>query len=345
MRPPKGIWLFVLCLVVALVSLPAFAAGFVIDEAHMFSPATIDQINQRNQQMLQSVKKEVLVITVPSVNGAWQQAAQGYLGSRPVNGVLIFIDKGAHKTYVGVGNKTKEVFGEDRKAALKQTINDQFKQGRFDDGILAGMTYVQNTLQSAVPATRGGQYSAPMGRPQPAPSGGGIGFGGILVGLIVLWIIWSIIKAVFRRNAYGGGVGYGGGGYPAGGQGPYGAAPMGGGYPVQQGGGGGFLSSLLGGAGGAFLGNALYDRFERRNEGYQGPMDTGGAGGFMGGGAPSTPDWQAPDTGMDMSDTGSSWGDSSSTADTGSSWSSDSGSSWGGGGGDSGGGGGNSDWS
>jgi uncharacterized membrane protein YgcG len=239
--------------------------------------------------------------------------------------VLIFIDKGHHKTYIGVDNKTEEVFGADRKQALKSTIEAQFRHNDYDAGILAGVSYVRSTLQAqtqapVVPVNR--SYAPPPVQTRPANSGHGGLFALLFFGFIVIvgiLILVAIVRGIFRAISGGGGgmVNQVGPGYnPGPGFGP--GPGYGPGYPAQQGGGGGFLSSFLGGAGGAIAGNALYDHFEHRNEGYQGPINEPG-GGFAGPVVQSQPDWQSPGTNMDYSDQGSSWGSCAGSSCAGSS--------------------------
>jgi len=81
-----------------------------------------------------------------------------------------------------------------------------------------------------------------------------------IVGVAVLWIGLRVLGSLFGGNRMGGRpMGGPGGGYPAGGPG-YGA-------PGYGGGGGGFMSSLFGGIGGAMAGNWLYDQFSGRHHG------------------------------------------------------------------------------
>ncbi len=85
---------------------------------------------------------------------------------------------------------------------------------------------------------------------------------GILAVMLVLRIIGAIFRAMSGGGQYGGGQMMGGrGGYPGHGGPGYG----GGGYGGAPAGGGGFMSSMFGGIGGALAGNYLYDQFSGRN--------------------------------------------------------------------------------
>ncbi|GAC1534885.1 MAG: hypothetical protein NVS2B17_04550 [Candidatus Velthaea sp.] len=98
---------------------------------------------------------------------------------------------------------------------------------------------------------------------------------------------WFISRLFFRRNGYGGyfggpyGRGYGG---PPG---PTGYGPMLGRPGYNRG--GGFMSGLLGGLGGAFLGNELFN--ERREDGGFTGSDGAWGGGDVGGGGDADGGW------------------------------------------------------
>jgi len=94
----------------------------------------------------------------------------------------------------------------------------------------------------------------------------------VILGLIVLWIVVAIVRALGRPrypNTYGQmgppagyGPGQGSPGSPGYGQGPIGRC---------GGGGGGFLSNMLGGMFGAAAGNWIYDSFFRGSGSGMGP--------------------------------------------------------------------------
>ncbi|MGA8100415.1 MAG: TPM domain-containing protein, partial [Candidatus Cybelea sp.] len=73
-------------------ALPAAARDFVQDQAGMFSPATVAQLNERIGSFNAQTGKEIVVVTTPSLGGASLQSAAGAAFSQQnVNGVLIFI--------------------------------------------------------------------------------------------------------------------------------------------------------------------------------------------------------------------------------------------------------------
>src|SRR5579875_936617 len=76
----------------ALSALPAAARDFVQDQAGMFSAGTVSALNARIGRFNAQTGKEIVVVTVPSLNGATlQSAANSAFAQQNVNGVLIFI--------------------------------------------------------------------------------------------------------------------------------------------------------------------------------------------------------------------------------------------------------------
>jgi uncharacterized protein len=310
----------------AAVPLQAFAANYIQDNGNMFSQTARNQASTAIDNMVRRTGKEVLVYTVPSLNGQDSSAAaDNVFRQNSTNGVLIFASKDDRKLEIKVGQDTRAAISTQREAQIRNTILSDFRannQQGFDKGLLDGI----NAVNAALPSTRGGSTSTGL---EPAQqSGPNWVFIGILVilALLVVWVIMGIRRA--RQQPY---FSYGQQQQPPAGYG-YGQPGYGGG--PGWGGGGGFFSGLMGGIGGALLGNALFDAFRPRDRFYDG--------GYSGGGfEPGFHDqgWQGDDAGR-VSDSGAdsgSWGDSGGG-----------GGDWGGGGGDFGGGdsggGGGGDW-
>ncbi|HYR57464.1 MAG TPA: hypothetical protein VEO95_02495, partial [Chthoniobacteraceae bacterium] len=124
--------------------------------------------------------------------------------------------------------------------ALVSAMLARLRAKQYDDALLDAVNFVSSTMRAhAGAAVHTGFTQTNQVRRASQPSWGGIV--PILIGLAVVWIVISIVRALFR----------GSGGYSGG----PGMSPMGGG------GGGGFLSSMIGGIFGAAAGNWMYDRF------------------------------------------------------------------------------------
>ncbi|TAM73444.1 TPM domain-containing protein [bacterium] len=323
----------VCAMLLAGLAAPALArASYVQDGAGIFSSATVSSLNAEIGNFSAATGKEVVVVTVPSLNGtALSAAAESTFAQQSVNGVLIFIAKAEHSDYIVGDRAAHGIFPPGAIAHVRDAMNASFRQGDFDGGATSAINLILDTYRSH-PASGSGARSAPYGAPSvPAANTGTQG--GLHVGflwwiLIIIAIFW-VVRSVLRSA----------GGYANPGSGPgYGAHGGGGpGYGSGMGwGGGGFWSGLLGGLGGAFLGNELFGQHN------QGTIGTAGTFGEPGAGNTDSGAYQ-PDAGQpDMGGaSGGSWGDPGGGwggGDPGGGWGGgDAGGGWGGG--DSGGGG------
>ncbi|GAC1545212.1 MAG: hypothetical protein NVS2B17_27350 [Candidatus Velthaea sp.] len=301
-----------LALTLTSTVLPALAArdSYVVDNAHLLSATATQRINQKVSDFNAQTGKEVVVDTESSLNGATPvNAAERAFAQNQVNGVLIYIAKGEKKIQILGDRASHQFFPSGSFQTIYNAMKPSFNQGNVDDGVNTGVDLVINQYRShegSLNRTHGNRSTVPVGATTRADSSGGFHMSWIWW-LIALAVIFFVIRGIFRAIAGPRMVppGYGGGpmGGPMGGPG-YGA-PMGGGF---GGGGGGFWSGMLGGLGGAFLGNELFGNrggFGGGNEagmgggdsytqqdasGWQGDAgqadvgNAGGGGGFDGGG-------------------------------------------------------------
>ena len=323
-----------LALTFAGFSSPALARdSFVMDGAGMFSTATVYALNSKISAFNQATGKEVLVVTVPSLNGTpLNDATEHTFAEKQVNGVLIFIAK-ADKKFNVVGDRaSRAFFPPGTFSTIHDAMRSSFQTGDFDGGITTGVNLVLDQYRSH----QSGLRPAGALQQQRAPATtSNQSFGGsmslIWLGVILLigfLVIRAIFRALFaRRSPPGYGPGQGSGQPPMMGGPGYGAG-MGAGYGSGMGGGGSFFSGLLGGLGGAFLGNELF----------RGGQSFGGGTGMAGmgvdpGAAQDASGWQSDAGQADMGNAGGGgWGDSGGGFDAGG------GGGFDGGGGDGGGG-------
>jgi uncharacterized protein len=320
---------------------PALArTGYVTDDAHLFSAAAIAQVNQQAGDLYAQTHKEVVVVTTPSLSGTTiDSAIERSFSQQAVNGVEIFISKGDHAIKIAGDTASSRFFPTGSYQSIATSMRASFKAGDYDGGIENAVSLIVNTYrghESSLNHRSSGAY-APAGAygttqtTYHRSSSGGFPMGWIIF-LVVLVVIFLIVRGVFRSMTGAnrmyppggpGGPGYGGPGY--GGPGYGGPGYGGGGF--GYGGGGGFFSGLLGGLGGAWLGNEMFGGNrgttiieENGNQaGFGGGYDNGGQNYDAGG-------WQNDPGQIDTSNMGGSdWGGG--------------GGDWGGGGGDFGGGG------
>jgi uncharacterized protein len=238
---------------------PAFARDqYVLDRAGLLGAATVQSLNQTIGDFAGQTGKEVVVVTVPALGGKTiAQAAEDTFAQQQVNGVLILLAK-AEKQDIVVGDRASSAFFPHGSfSTIRQAMRGYFRSGDFDTGVTTGVNLVIDTYRGherglgAAPGTARVPGSSPQSQ-----SLGGFGLFWLILTLLAGFLI---IRSIFRAFAgprmmppgYGpgpGGPGFGGGpGYGPG----YGGYGFGGG-------GGGFFSGLLGGLGGAWLGNELF---------------------------------------------------------------------------------------
>jgi uncharacterized membrane protein YgcG len=318
------------------LALPAVARDFVTDTAGMFSAGTVAALNQRISNFNSATGKEVVVMTTPSLAGATiASAAQAAFAQQNVNGVLIFIARDDRKDIIVPDRAGAQAgwFTPDVLRGIRQSMEALFKSGNYDGGVTAGVDGVLNIYRAHQGTVRAG-----AGSPANTSSGSnplsflglqGVHFGmftWLIIGVVGFFIVRAIIRAISGPRYYGGGQMPGA---------PMGGPPMGGGMGYggpgyYGGGGGGFMTGLLGGLGGAWLGNELFGG----NRGADAATPGAAAGGAgvdpnAGGG------WTSDAGQADMSGAnGGDWSGGGFGGDSGGGFGGDSG----GGGGDSGGG-------
>lgn len=314
--------------------LPAAARDFVQDQAGMFSAGTVAQLNERISNFNAQTGKEIVVVTTPSLNGATlQTAASNAFTAQNVNGVLIFIARDDRRDMIVPDRAGANAgwFTSDVLRAIRGSMEDEFKSENFDAGITGAVDALLGIYRSHLNGLqqRGSGGAVVPVQQQPLSGGFHLSMFWFIVLLVVgFLIVRSVLRAATMQRYYGG--------PPPAGTPPGGYGPGGPGYPGYgyggYGGGGSFWSGLLGGLGGAWLGNELF----RGGGGgiaptQGGPVDSGGG---WGGGSADSGGWQS-DAGQASlgSSSGGDWsgggfgGDSGGGGDFG-----------GGGGGDSGGG-------
>lgn len=243
--------------ITALIALPisvALAAsgpefpklsGRVVDKAEMLSPAAEAKITQMLQAHEQGTTEQVVVVTVPNLQGypiedfGYQLGRHWGIGQKDKdNGALLIVAKQERKIRIEVGYGLE---GRLTDAAsftiINQIITPAFKQGQFEQGIgngAAAMVQVLGGQPLAVP-----NRSARSGKKKEMPLASLL----LTIMLVLLFIFGG------GRSGRGGGALLGGAllGAGMGGRGGFGGGSFGGGgFGGGGGGGGGF-----GGGGGS----------------------------------------------------------------------------------------------
>jgi uncharacterized membrane protein YgcG len=240
---------------------PALARDqYVVDNAHLFSAAALAATNARITDFAATTGKEVFVYTTPSLDGDnVDSAAERVFAQQQVNGVMIFISKSPKKIGVYPDRASRTFFPAGTTGSIRDAIAASFNTGNFDQGLQNGVSLTINLYRSHLPARTSYNPNSPVVR----HVAGGFSMGWIFFFLIIV-VAFLVLRALFRAlfaprvaPPMGGPYGMNAGG-PMGGPG-YGYGPgMGMGGMGMGMGGGGFWSGLLGGLGGAWLGNEIF---------------------------------------------------------------------------------------
>lgn len=287
-------WLIAAIVAVGLLGRPAVAAApHVADEAGLFSPDAVAKADKAVKELQRQYHTQIVIETVAKIPAEFQtklkeegkekffrdwaaQRAQ----SEADKGIYILICKepGHVEALVDRASRQK-VFTFSDRDRLVRTMLEAFRDKKFDTGLLEGVQLIADTVRAnggqPAPTTQPA-HSAPVptndGRGQ---SGQGSMMGWVCLGVAVLgglWLVFAAVRALTGASRS-----------PPAGYGPPG------GYP-QGAGGGGFMTSILGGLFGAAAGSWLYDSFFRGHGNSQafggtpgaGPDPNGGAGDFGG---------------------------------------------------------------
>lgn len=289
---------FVALAALLMVGMPALAQGAVQDAGNLFSAQARQSVANTIAQIEKQTGKQIAVRTVTNLGGKDISAtADQAFRDLNLNGVLIFAAKDEKQLAVKVGTNTRQQISVAEEGAIRDQLTAAFAKGDFDGGLTNAVNRIGNDLR----AGSGRASAGTAGQPAPAASPQSSGFPW---GILLLLLIGGIILAVFlaRRAARNARTPYGGYGHGGDGYGPqYGGYGHGGGGFGQ-----GVAGGLLGGIGGAIVGNAIFDRL--RGNGGADPGGATQAGGWSGGNDYGQPADSPADVGS-WGDTGASVGD------------------------------------
>ncbi len=349
-------WLVVPALLASAVVIAASStsnAGEIRDKAGLFSTEAVQKSLTELDRLEKEYEVPMTIETVESLNGETiSDVTTKHAQAVNARGIYLLVSKNDSKMFAEASRDYRKYVTRERLKQVEATLVDSFKKRDFDAGLAQGVAKLGSVLsdakleaggtirQAPVAKNRRGGVAAPV-RQAPAnkPASGGFSLMTIILGILGVWLVIRLLSGLMgmmRGNSMGaGGQGMmgGRGGYPGQGGPGYG----GGGYGGAPAGGGGFMSSMFGGIGGALAGNYLYDQFSGRNHGGGVADQTGVDAGA--GAAPiedAGPEWGGGGAEADYGGTatdnsaGGDWGGGGGGGDAGGDWG-------GGGGGDAGG--------
>lgn len=148
------------------------ARADVRDDGKYFSKETIDKANDLIRQIQKDTSKDVVVETFAEAPAGKKDALRGANGKkaleewaaerardRKVNGVFILMCKDPPRIQVEAGPETRrKAFTTADTEKLFGIIRDNFKERKFDDGLLAGLRFVDERMKENL---KGEKISAP----------------------------------------------------------------------------------------------------------------------------------------------------------------------------------------
>ncbi|QXH77265.1 TPM domain-containing protein [Pseudomonas salmasensis] len=238
LRIGLALWLLA-CVGVAQAALTfPTLTGRVVDSAQMIDPTVREQLTQQLQALEQTSGDQLVVVTVPDLQGVpiedygYQLGRQWGIGQKGKdNGALLIVSRDDRQVRIEVGYGLEGVLTDAQSwVIINQVILPKFKAGNFSQGIsdgVAAMIQVVGGEPLAVPAHVADANFA-MDNP-----GFSIGLFILLIG--VLWLcnrmglpVGAILLAILNSSGRGGGGGGGGGGFRGGGGGFGGGGASGG---------------------------------------------------------------------------------------------------------------------
>ena len=107
----------------------------------MFSAATVSQLDQQISDFTAQTGKQIVVVTVPSLNGkSLSDAAEAVFQQQNINGMLIFIAKDDRKDFFVPDTATCAVFPEPTITSIRQSMESLFKAEDYDGGVTTAVS-------------------------------------------------------------------------------------------------------------------------------------------------------------------------------------------------------------
>ena len=219
LRGPRRIYLSWVIALAALIAFPAIAAaphfpalsGRVVDQAGLLSPASRTKITGWLAQFETATKRQVVVVTVRSLEGlpvedyGYQLGRSWGIGQKDKNtGAILLVAPTEHKVRIEVGYGLEgELTDATSRQIIEQNVLPSFKAGKFQAGIEAGTAAILRTL-----GWSGAGATIPLPPPHQHQSSGSL-LGLIPFLLFFLMMIVFIWRAARHRGQPGSGSGLG----------------------------------------------------------------------------------------------------------------------------------------
>lgn len=201
--------LLALCLALPASAAPTFPklTGRVVDNANILSPATEQQLTAKLQTLEQQTTRQVVVVTLPSLQGyeieeyGYQLGRTWKIGQKGEdNGALLIVAPNERKVRIEVGYGLEPVLTDALSSViLQQQVLPRFRDGDMEGGVVAGAEALIQQL--ALPDE---QAKARVAQAAAAPARAEPGLPPFAV-LFILFFIFMMLRGMFggRRGRRG----------------------------------------------------------------------------------------------------------------------------------------------
>ena len=181
--------------------MPPFPAltGPVVDDAHLLPRDAFEQLSQKLAAYSDANGTQVVVVTLPTLNGypieyyGYQLGRHWGIGQKGKNnGVLLIVDAGERHMRIEVGYGLEGTLTDAQTfLIIHNVITPRFRKGDFGGGITAGTAAILSVL---------GGHQLALQRQQVRDRGGT----GFLMLFIVVFVLLPLLRAMVGRGAWGG---------------------------------------------------------------------------------------------------------------------------------------------
>jgi uncharacterized protein len=205
-------------LVAAMLALPALAAptfpkltGRVVDDANLLSPAAEQQLTRKLEALEASTGRQVVVATLPSLQGleieeyGYQLGRAWGIGTeKNDDGAVLIVAPAERKVRVEVGYGLEPVLTDALSSVIiQQVILPKFKAGDMEGGVVAGADALIQQLSLPEDQARANvAQAADTSRER----GGGMPPWPFLIIIVIFFVIIPLLRGG-RRRRRGGGLG------------------------------------------------------------------------------------------------------------------------------------------
>ena len=229
----------------AALAAPTFPqlTGRVVDDAHILSPEVQAQLTQKLADLEQRTSRQLVVVTLPSLQGyeiedyGYQLGRAWGIGQKKLNnGALFIIAPNERRVRIEVGYGLEPVLTDALSSVILQAkVLPKFKSGDMSGGIVAGTDAIVEQLLLDTPAAKARVAEAEK---QVKNQDSDDPFTAIFVFIVIMIVVgsifrrggrgglgvlpWIILGSMGGRGGWGDGGGFGGGGGFSGGGGSFG---------------------------------------------------------------------------------------------------------------------------